>query len=171
MTETDANEPPRSWLPLAIAGGVALLVVVGAIVGHALRTELGPDKQAAVAACEAAYAARGTADSRPPGIVGGDVFAANEWRGLHATLDSLGYLADSERNLTGEQKSAQDDAADALITAGKQRITIVWQLDDESHAQCVANLANGAVVPPVQISTLAVPQSPSTSPSPSPSAS
>ena len=169
MTETTGDEPPRSWLPLLIAGGITVLVIVGAIVGHALRTQLGPDKQAAVTACEQAYQARGTTDSRPPGILGGDVFAANEWRDLDSTLKNLGYLPDSELNLTGEQQSAKDDAADVLITAGKQRITIVWQLDDESHAQCVANLANGVVVPPVQISMLQV--AATSSPSPSPSAS
>lgn len=169
MTETEGDESPRSWLPLAIAGGVTVLVIVGAIIGHAVRTELGPDKQAAIAACTQAYDARGTTDARPPGIIGGDVFAANEWRGLNSTLGNLGYLPDSERNLTGEQQSTKNDAADALITAGKQRITIVWQLDDESHAECVANLANGAVVPPVQISMLS--PAAGASPSPTPSAS
>ena len=168
MTDPDSDEPARSWLPLAVAGGITVLVIVGAIVGHALRTQLGPDKQAAVTACEQAYQERGTADARPPGIVGGNVFAANEWRDLDSTLKSLGDLPDSERNLTGEQQSAKDDEAAALISAGNQRITIVWQLDDESHAECVANLTGGAVVPPVQISTLEVAGASS---SPTPSAS
>lgn len=167
MTETSGDEPPRSWLPLAIAAGITILVVVGAIVGHALRTQLGPDKQAAVTACEQAYQARGTADSRPPGIVGGDVFAANEWRDLDSTLKSLGFLPASEQKLTGEQQSAKDDEAAALISAGKQRITIVWQLDDESHAECVANLAGTTVVPPVKISSFEVAAAPSPSPTPS----
>jgi hypothetical protein len=148
-------------MPLVIAGSIAVLVVAGAVITHLVRADLSPEKQAAADACEAQYKAE---FPDGPGIVGGDIYAATEWRDLDARLVSLG--AQQEQSLTGEQADARDNQADALVAAGGEEMTVVWQLDDQSHAQCVAQLQAGAVTS-VTVSELATPDA---TPSPTPSA-
>ncbi|MGC4173863.1 hypothetical protein [Demequina sp.] len=162
MTQPQPPEQPRTWLPLIIAGSIAVLVVLGATITHLLRADLSPEKQAAADACEAQYHAQ-NADG--PGITGGDIYSATEWEALDARMVSLD-LAD-EQTLTGEQADARDSEAAALVSAGGDQMTVIWQLDDQSHAQCVADLQGGKVTT-VTVTSLAAP---ATSPSPSPSPS
>ena len=159
MTEP-AEERPRTWMPLVIAGTIAVLVVGGAITTHLLRADLTPQKRAAADACEAHYKQE-FADG--PGIVGGDVYSASEWRELEAALVRLG--AAQEQTLTGEQASAMDDKAAVLVSGGGDTMTVLWQMDDESHEQCVAEM-KGDTVALVTISPLETSEaSPSASPS------
>jgi hypothetical protein len=156
------DEAPRTWLPLIIAGCVALLVVVGALIAHAVRSDLSPEKQAAVTACEAEYK---TENPDGPGITGGDIYAATEWQDLDARMVSLGLA--EEQTLTGEQTDARNREAEDLVAAGGEKMTVIWQLNDESHAQCVADLQDGKVTS-VTLTSLV---EPTTSATPSPSAS
>jgi hypothetical protein len=162
---TEPAEQPRSWLPFIIAGSLAGLVIVGAVVTHLVRADLAPEKEEAVAACEAAYA-----DQFPegPGIIGGDIYSATEWEGLRATMIRLGYEDDAE--LTGEESDSRDHAAADLVAAGADEMTIVWQRDDQSHATCLAELENGAVTS-TTITELVTSDEASPSPKPSPSSS
>jgi hypothetical protein len=157
---TEPEERPRTWLPLVVAGSIAVLVVGGAIVTHLVRTDLAPEKQAAVAACEAEYKAQ---FPQGPAIIGGDIYSATEWSDLDATFVRLGYS--EEQELTGEEISARDHAAQELVAAGADEMTIVWQLDDQSHATCVATM-EGDTVTSATVTELA---ELGTSPSPSPS--
>lgn len=138
---------------------MAILVVVGATVTHLLRADLTPQKQAAADACEAQYKKQFPDGA---GITGGDIYSAQEWQDLDTRLVSLG-LAENE-SLTGEQIDARDDEAAELVSAGGERMTVIWQLNDESHAQCVAEL-QGEKVTSVTVTELA--QTAST-PSPTP---
>ncbi len=162
MTQPEPEERPRSWLPLIIAGSLALLVVTGAVVSHLVRADLSPQKQAAADACDAQYKKQ---FPDGPGISGGDIYSATEWRDLEATLVRLGVTA--EQSLTGEQSDARDVEASKLVTAGNDSMTIVWQRDDESHAQCVAEM-KGDTVTLVTVTGLATPNA-SATPTPSPS--
>ena len=159
---TQPEEKPRTWVPLIIAGSVALLVVVGAIVVHLLRSDLSPQKRAAADACEAQYEAQ---LPNGPGIIGGDIYAASEWRLLSDTMVRLGYLSEKQAEVTGEMADARDNAAAALATAGEDEFTVVWQRDDQSHATCVAH-TEGVSVVSVTVTELAEPQTASPSPSP-----
>ena len=160
MTQPQPPEKPRTWLPFIIAASVAGLVVVGAIITHLVRADLSPEKQAAADACEAEYKSEHPSG---PGITGGDIYSATEWRELDARMVGLGLQ--QEQTLTGEQSDARDHEAEALVASGGDQMTVVWQLDDESHAQCVADMASGKVTS-VTVTGLATP-SPSPSPSPS----
>lgn len=162
MTQPQPDEAPRTWLPVIIAGCVALLVIVGALIAHAVRADLSPEKQAAADACEAEYKAQ---HPKGPGITGGDIFAATEWQELDARMVSLGVA--QEQTLTGEQQDARDREAEDLVASGGEKMTVVWQLNDESHAQCVAEMQDGKVTS-VTVTSLV---EPTTSPSPSPSPS
>ena len=142
MTEPAPEERPRTWLPLVIAGSLALLIVVGAIATHVLRTDLTPEKRAAADACEAEYEAQ---FPDGPGIVGGDIYAATQWQEVDDTMVRLGYLTEEEAAVTGEVADARDHEAESLAAAGTQTMTVVWQRDDESHAQCVAQMQDGSV--------------------------
>lgn len=159
---TEPEERPRTWLPLIIAGSIAALVVVGAIVTHLVRTDLEPEKRAAVKACEAEYKEQ---NPDGPAIIGGDIYSAIEWADLDATLVRLGYAEDAE--LTGEQQDARDHEAESLVETGGDLMTIVWQLDDQSHTTCVAQVQDGTVTS----TTITDLVEPATSPSPSPSPS
>ena len=159
---TQPEEKPRTWMPLVIAGSVALLVVVGAIVVHLVRADLSPQKRAAADACEAAYE---TQFPTGPGIIGGDIYAASEWRLLSETMVRLGYLSAEQAEVTGEVADARDNEAAALATAGQDQMTVVWQRDDQSHATCVANVSGETVVS-TTVTELAAPATPSPSPSP-----
>ena len=141
---------------------MALLVIVGAIVTHLVRSDLAPEKRAAVNACEAQYAKQFPTG---PGITGGDVYSATEWQALDSRLVSLGLAP--QHDLTGEQIDARDAEAAALVESGKDTMTIVWQLNDETHAQCVAEL-NGTTVTTASVSTLVEPAGSSPSPTPAP---
>jgi len=160
VTQSQPPEKPRTWLPFVIAASVAVLVVAGAIITHLVRADLSPEKQAAADACEAELKS-----SYPdgPGITGGDIYSATEWSALDARMVSLGLQA--EQTLTGEQSDARDHEAETLVASGGDQMTVVWQLNDESHAKCVADMQDGKVTS-VTVSALA---EPSTSPSPSPS--
>jgi len=149
-------------MPLILAASIALLVVAGAVITHFARADLSPEKQAAAKACEAEYKNQ---FPKGPGLVGGDIYSAAEWEGLNAALVRLGAVA--ERTLTGEEASAQDDAAAALISKGEDTMTLLWQRDDQTHAQCVAEMRNGSVTL-VTVTTLATPEA-SATPTPSPS--
>jgi len=138
-----------------------VLVVVGAIVTHLVRTDLAPEKQAAVEACEAQYKSQ---HPEGPAIIGGDIYSATEWVELDATMVRLGYAEDVE--LTGEQQDARDHEAASLVATGGDTMTIVWQLDDQSHTVCVAQVQDGTVTG----TTITALVEPATSPAPSPSA-
>ena len=158
------EEAPRTWLPFIIAGSVAVLVVFGALVAHALRADLSPEKQAAADACEAEYKAE-YADG--PGITGGDIYSATEWQARDARLVSLGLA--EEEDLTGEQSDARDREAETLVAGGGDEMTVIWQMDDESHVKCVSEMQDGKVTS-TTVATLAEP-SPSATPSPTSSPS
>lgn len=155
---TESAPQPRTWLPLIIAGSIAGLVIVGAVVTHLVRADLAPEKEAAVAACEAAYD-----EQFPdgPGIIGGDIYSATEWQALNETMVRLGYADDAE--LTGEEADARDHEAAGLVADGKDVMTVVWQRDDQSHATCIAELEDGAVTSATIVELV----TPGTSPSPS----
>ena len=141
---------------------MALLVILGAIVTHLVRSDLAPEKRAAVDACEAQYAKQFPTG---PGITGGDVYSATEWQALDARLVSLGLQP--HQDLTGEQIDARNTEAAGLVASGKDTMTIVWQLNDETHAQCIAEL-NGTTVTTASVSTLVEPVGPTPSPTPAP---
>jgi len=147
-------------MPLIIAGVIAVLVVGGAITTHLIRADLSPQKRAAADVCESHYKSE---FPNGPGIIGGDVYSASEWRDLDAALVRLG--AARETTLTGEEASAKDDAVAVLVSGGGDTMTVIWQRNDESHAQCVATL-KGDSVTAVTISQLET-SDPSASPSPS----
>lgn len=140
MTEPAPQERPRTWMPLVIAGTIALLVVGGAIITHLVRSDLSPEKRAAADSCEVQYAKQ---FPKGPGIVGGDIYSAAEWRDLDAALVKLG--AAEEQTLTGEEADAKDDEVAALVSGGGDTMTVVWQRDDESHATCVAQMHGDSV--------------------------
>jgi len=142
------EEKPRTWMPLLIAVTVAVLAVVALLVLNAMRSDLAPAKQSAADACEAAYE---TQVPDGPAIVAGEIFAAGEWRELNELLASLGYLPRADAEVSGEVASVRDDEAAALAASGQDVMTIVWQLDDQSHATCVAKVAGDSVVPPVTV--------------------
>ena len=150
-------------MPFIIAGSLALFVVIGAITTHLLRTDLTPEKRTAADACEAAYEEQ-FADG--PGIVGGDIYASTEWQALDETMVRLGYATEEQVAHSGEQADARDHAAEDLVAGGTETMTAVWQRDDGSHAQCVAQMQDG-IVTSTTISELV---QPATSASPSPSA-
>ena len=161
---TQPEEKPRTWMPLIIAGSIALLVIVGALTVHFVRADLSPQKRAAADACEAQYK---TQFPGGPGIIGGDIYAASEWKALSETMVRLGYLSDKQAEVTGEQADALDSAAAALASAGKDELTVVWQRDDQSHATCVAKVT-GESVDSVTVSELVEPANTSPSPTPTP---
>jgi len=146
-------------LPLVIAGSIAILVVVGAVMTHLVRTDLAPEKQSAVDACEAEYA---SSFPSGPGIIGGDIYAATEWADLQETLVRLGFASAEE--LSGEEKDVRDHQAETLTASGGDTMTLVWQLDDQSNAMCVADLQDGKVTN----ATIVPLVEPVASPSPSP---
>ena len=152
-------------MPLIVAGSLALLIVVGAIATHLLRTDLTPEKRTAADTCETAYK-----DQFPdgPGIVGGDIYASTEWRALDETMVELGYITEEQAAVTGEVADSRDHEAESLAADGTETMTVVWQRNDESHAQCVAQMQDGTVTS-TTITELVVPAN-SASPSPSPSA-
>jgi len=162
VTQPSPPETPRTWLPLIIAGSVALLVIAGAIITHMVRADLSPQKRAAVDACEAQYTQQ---FPKGPGITGGDVYSATEWSALDARLVALGLQP--QQHLTGEQIDARNDEAAALVASGADRMTIVWQLNDETHAQCIAEL-KGTTVTTASVSSLVEPVGPTPSPTPAP---
>lgn len=125
---------------MIIAGSVAGLVIVGAIVTHLVRADLAPEKETAVAACEAAYKEQ---FPEGPGIIGGDIYSATEWQALNDTMVRLGHAEEAE--LSGEEADARDHEAADLVAAGRDVMTVVWQRDDQSNAVCVAELEDGAV--------------------------
>jgi hypothetical protein len=149
-------------MPLILAASLALLVVVGAVVTHFMRADLSPEKQAAAKACEAEYKSQ---FPDGPGLVGGDIYSAAEWQDLNAALVRLGAIV--EQTLTGEQISAKNDAAAAVISNGGDTMTLLWQRDDRTNAQCVAEMRGGSVTL-VTVTTLATPDA-SATPTPSPS--
>ena len=148
MTQPEPAEKPRTWIPLIVAGVIAVLVVGGAIVSHLVRSDLSPEKRTAADACEAQYKVENPSG---PGIIGGDIYSASEWRELDAALVRLG--AQPEQTLTGEESDAKDDEVAALVSAGGDSMTVIWQRDDESHATCVADM-QGVSVTSVKISQL-----------------
>lgn len=160
---TQPEEQPRTWLPLIIAGSIAAIVILGAITVHLLRSDLSPQKQAAANACEAEYKVQ---FPQGPGIVGGDIYAASEWRLLSETMVRLGYLSEQQAAVTGEVADSRDNAAAALATTGEDLMTVVWQRDDQSHATCIAS-TKGETVVSVTVTELAESTgSPSASPTP-----
>jgi hypothetical protein len=142
-----------------VAGSIAGLVVVGAVVTHLVRADLAPEKEAAVTACEAAYSER---FAEGPGIVGGDIYSSTEWPALEDTMVRLGYGEAEE--LSGEEADARDREAADLVASGEDVMVIVWQRDDQSHATCTAAMRDGAVTD-IEIMELVAPGA---SPSPSP---
>jgi len=137
MSDEPQAAPERSWLPLAIAGAIAVVVVVGAIVVSNLRAGMGPAKTDAVRACEEAYAASATEGEPQPAIVAGDVFAAAEWRGLWDFLEEQGVVGEP----SDEQAAALDEAAAARASEGRDVVTVVWWLDSDEHLQCTVEVA------------------------------
>ena len=140
MTQPEPAERPRTWIPLIVAGVIAVLVVGGAMLSHLVRSDLTPEKRSAADACEAQYKVKYPSG---PGIVGGDIYSASEWRELDAALVRLG--AQPEQTLTGEQADAKDDEVAALVSGGGDTMTVIWQRDDESHAKCMAEMKGGSV--------------------------
>ena len=162
---TESEETPRTWLPLIIAGSIAALVVGGVVVVHLLRADLAPEKQAAVTACETQFK---TDHPKGPGFVGGDIYSAAEWQLLLDRMVALGYLTEQQATLTGEQADARDDEAAALVVAGGDTMTVVWQLDDQSHATCAAKMQDGKVTS-VEVIELTKPGvAPTPTPTPTP---
>ena len=151
-------------MPLIIAGSIATLIVIVAVVTHEARADLSPEKQAAAASCESAYEAK---FPDGPGIVGGDIYAATEWRETNAAMVKLGYLTKEEATLSGEEADAKNHEADALVASGGEQMTVLWQRDDQSHAQCIADMQGGKVTSTVITELVAPAASPSPSPSPS----
>jgi hypothetical protein len=140
-------EKPQTWLPLVIALAAAVVVIVALLVMHALRADLAPARQAAADACEVAYTRE---FPNGPGITAGEVYAATEWRDVTDTLVGLGYLTDDQaKAVTGEQAAVRDDEAAALAVAGLDRMTVVWQLDDQTHAYCLVTTQGDDAVLPV----------------------
>lgn len=157
------EEKPRTWVPFLVAVTVAVLAVAALLIINALRSDLEPAKREAAEACEAAYEAQAPSG---PGIVAGEIFAASEWRELAELLHSLGFLPDGDAEVSGEVASARDDQAAALAASGQDVMTIVWQFADQSQGMCVAQIANGAVAPPVDV-TVSLGE-PGVTPSPEP---
>lgn len=141
------DEKPQTWLPLVIALAAATVVIVALLVMHALRADLAPARQAAADACEDAYVQQ---FPEGPRITAGEVYGAAEWRDVTETLVGLGYLtSDQAATVTGEQADVRDDAAAALAVAGKDQMTVVWQLDDQTHAYCLVAIQGDEAVLPV----------------------
>ncbi|WP_062380273.1 hypothetical protein [Demequina pelophila] len=133
----DGATPRRTWMPLALALGIAALVVVGAFVANALRSGLPAAKADAVRACEAAYASQAESGTPLAAIVGGDVFAAGEWRDRWALLQGHGYLAEAP---TDEEAAAAEARAEGLAAAGRDTIEVVWLLENGEHWTCAVEV-------------------------------
>jgi len=133
-------------MPLAAAAAVTVTVVGALVIISSLRSGLEPAKRTAAEACEAAYAEQ-VPDG--PAIVAGEIYAADEWREVDQKMVELGYA--EEGNVSDEVAEARDSEAAMLAAAGQDVMTIVWQLDDQTHGLCVANVKDAVVLPPVTI--------------------
>ncbi|MFV0285943.1 MAG: hypothetical protein ACK5IM_06065 [Demequina sp.] len=63
-----SSEAPRSWVPVAAAGGVALVVLIGAVIWWIAGAGVSDDQQVGIAACEQLAIEEGL-----PDIARGDV--------------------------------------------------------------------------------------------------
>ncbi len=151
-------EPPRSWWPIAVAGGIALVVVIGAVVVSNLRQGYSAAEVSAVAVCEDAYGARAAAGEPQPTIQAGDVYRASAWRDYYGLLRQQGVLDTPVQDLPSDQVQALDGEAAALAAAGADHIAVVWWLATEEHLVCEVDV-NGDVADPttVNLHPLSVP--------------
>ncbi|WP_062523013.1 hypothetical protein [Demequina silvatica] len=144
MSETpDANPTPRTWMPLAIAGSIAALVVIGAFVASGLRSGMSAGQADAVEVCEAAYAATATDGETPPRIVAGDVYGSADWRDLRAFLEEQGLLESAGAEV---DEAEADASAAALAQEGRDHVTVVWWLDSEEHLTCEVDVDGEAAL-------------------------
>lgn len=134
-------EAPRAWWPVAVAAGVALAVVVGAIVVANLRQGYTAGQADAVRACEDAYAATAVDGEAQPTIQAGDVYSAADWRDYYGLLRQQDVLETAVADLPAEKAQRLDDAAAALVAEGRDRVTVVWWLSTEEHLVCEVDVA------------------------------
>ena len=55
------------------------------------------------------------------------------------------FAFEEQAAVTGEVADTRDHEAESLAAGGTETMTVVWQRDDESHAQCVALMQDGTV--------------------------
>src|SRR5688572_25709235 len=141
MSDAPQNSP-RTWIPLAAAGAIAALAVVGALVAFVLRG--GPDEveAAAIAACEAEYA-RG----QGPAISAGEVLDPTQWRDYYRFVQEHGDVEVPLEELPAEAVAEWEGDAEAFGEGGAGTMVIVWKLENESYAQCAVPVSGGAIDP------------------------
>ena len=129
-----SDEPrPRTWLPIALAAGIAALVIVGALVVTVLSQRLSPVESEAARACEDAFAASGSSAA----ITAGDIYVAADWRELEAFLEEQGLVTDAP------DAEALDAAVATLGDQGRDLVEVVWFLSDDTHLACTVELSDG----------------------------
>ncbi|MDN4490228.1 hypothetical protein QQX13_05230 [Demequina sp. SYSU T00068] len=152
-------EPPRAWWPVAVAAGVALLVVIGAVVVSNLRQGYSAGQADAVRACEDAYGAQAASGEAQPTIQAGDVYSAADWRDYYGLLRQQGALDSPVADLPEDRVAALDDAADALAAEGRDHVTVVWWLSSEEHLVCEVDVeGDRAVADSVALHPLEAPE-------------
>lgn len=136
-----AQNRPRTWVPLAAAGAIAAVAVVGALVAFVLRG--GPDdvEAAVITACEAEYA-RGDGSA----IAAGEIFDPTEWREHYRLVQDFGEVVVPLDELPPAAVSDRERDAEVFAKDGAGTMVIVWRLEDQSYAQCAVAVAAGAVV-------------------------
>jgi len=133
-------ERPRTWVPVAAAGGVAVLVL-GLAFGWTLFTD-GPSEVegAMVEACESVYA-----ETAGPAIVSGEIYEPDEMLDYYAAAETHGEAVPFE-DLTEEQQNGLRGFGAEYAESGSGSAAVVWRLEDDTYAHCLVRLSGGAVI-------------------------
>ncbi|GIG55432.1 hypothetical protein [Demequina activiva] len=138
---SDEPEPqPRSWVPLAAAGGVAGLVLIVAVGWSLVAGGPSAVEADAIEACEAAYD-----ETNGSPILGGEVYETDEYADYYAVADTHGEVPVPLEDVSQAMREQWQDAADAYRETGDGAVVVVWRLEDDTYRQCALPVAGGTV--------------------------
>ncbi|WP_084105798.1 hypothetical protein [Demequina sp. NBRC 110056] len=138
---SEESQPQRrTWLPIAGAGAVALVVVGGAVVWSAIGGGASPVEESAIAACEATLT-----EAQLGEILGGEVYEPGEWRDYYGVVETHGEADVPLADLDDASVETWEAAAASYEETGTGALAVVWRFEDDSYLQCVVPVADGVV--------------------------
>ena len=140
MSEQQSH--PRSWGPLIAAGGIAAVVLLGAVVWTVTTGRPSDLEAAAIEACEAQYAASGG-----PAILGGEVYEPSAFAEYYAVAQTHGEVPAPLEEVDADRRAQWDAAASAYEETGDGEVIVVWRLEDDTYRQCVLAASGGEIDP------------------------
>lgn len=152
----DAPEPadkPRTWKPLAGAGGAAVIVLAVALSTMFFGDQMSQTEEATIQVCEEEYAM-----VEGPPIYGGQVYVPAQMRDYYAVAETHGEVPEPLDEVADEVLAQWDAAGEQWVNTGVGPVVLVWRHDDDTYSQCNVEFApSGPRSNSVQVGPLVAP--------------